>query len=543
MMSERKITNNPNNREEQWRVIYENSPLGIELYDVKGGLIDANRACLDIFGIDDVSAVSGFMLFDDPNLSEQHKKDLREGKPVKQEIFFDFDKVKKDSLYPTSKQGTINLDLSISPLVSSDTGANSGYIVYVSDITLRKNAEAMLLEQKRFAEKVIDSSAVATFVLDRDHKVVLWNGACEELTGAGASEMIGSGDHWRPFYDHRRPTLADIIIDKKHETLPALYEKSSRSALVPDGIHAEGWYSNLNGKDRYIVFDAAPIYDSKNQLIVAIETLQDMTDYKRAEEDLEKRTQELIRSNAELKRFAHVASHDLKAPLLSIGGFAEVVEEKYGDRLDARGRMFLSRIIEGTARMENLINDLLAYAQVTTQARPFGPVNCDAVMGAVLSNLQSAIDESHAVITYSDLPVVRGDETQLVQLFQNLVGNAIKYRRDAPPHIRVSAKPIAEPSTPGSQRPEEHVAVRGPQTGAGREWLFSVSDNGIGIDPRFFEQIFKIFQRVPPDEKKYPGTGIGLAICDKIVERHGGRIWVESGTGTGSTFYFTIRQQ
>ena len=126
---------------------------------------------------------------------------------------------------------------------------------------------------------------------------------------------------------------------------------------------------------------------------------------------------------------------------------------------------------------------------------------------------------------------------------RNLVGNAIKYRRDAPPHIRVSAKPIAEPSTPGSQRPEEHVAVRGPQTGAGREWLFSVSDNGIGIDPRFFEQIFKIFQRVPSDEKKYPGTGIGLAICDKIVERHGGRIWVESGTGTGSTFYFTIRQQ
>ena len=289
MMSERKITNNPNNREEQWRVIYENSPLGIELYDVKGGLIDANRACLDIFGIDDVSAVNGFMLFDDPNLSEQHKKDLREGKPVKQEIFFDFDKVKKDSLYPTSKQGTINLDLSISPLVSSDTGANSGYIVYVSDITLRKNAEAMLLEQKRFAEKVIDSSAVATFVLARDHKVVLWNGACEELTGAGASEMIGSGDHWRPFYDHRRPTPADLIIDKKHETLPALYEKSNRSALVPDGIHAEGWYSNLNGKDRYIVFDAAPIYDSKNQLIVAIETLQDMTDYKRAEEDLDGR--------------------------------------------------------------------------------------------------------------------------------------------------------------------------------------------------------------------------------------------------------------
>lgn len=540
-VSEKEIVNSLGSSDERFRVLFENSPLGIELYDAEGVLIDLNHACLDIFGIDDVSVVRRLRLFDDLNLSEQHKKDLRDGKQVNQEISFDFDNVRKNNLYPTSKQGTRYLDLCLSPIVSSGRKANPGYLVHVRDITQRKNVELMLLEQKKFAENVIDSSAVATFVLDRDHKVILWNGACEELTGVRAGEMLGTGDHWRPFYNHQRPTLADIIIDKKHEMVNTLYGKSSRSTLVPDGIHAEGWYSNLNGKDRYIVFDAAPIYDSKHQLIVAIETLQDMTDYKRAVEELERKTQELTRSNAELKRFAQVASHDLKEPLLSIGGFAEVLEEKYRDRLDDRGRMFLSRIIEGTVRMEDLINDLLAYAQVTTQARPFGPVRCNAVLGAVISNLKSAIDESHAVITAGDLPVVTGDETQLVQLFQNLIGNAIKYRGDAPPAIRISAKPVSGPLGPGSQDVDGQAPVRDLPVDAGRGWTFSVSDNGIGIDPLYFEQIFKIFQRVPSNEKKYPGTGIGLTICDKIVARHGGRIWVESEFGKGSTFYFTIR--
>ncbi len=528
--------------ETRFRAIYENSPLGIELYDAEGTLVDVNRACLDIFGIDDVSTVKRFRLFDDPNLSEQHKKDLRAGKQVNQEITFDFDKVKKNNLYQTSKQGTLRLELSISPLTSSDRKTNSGYLVHVRDITERKSAEAMLIEQKKFAESLLDNSAVATFVLDRDHKVLLWNAACEELSGARASEMIGTSDHWRPFYDHRRPTLADIIIDNKHETVHGLYEKSRPSTLAPDGIHAEGWYSNLNGKDRYIVFDAAPIYDSNHQLIVAIETLHDITDHKRTEEELERKTLELTRSNAELERFAHVASHDLKAPLLTVEGYAELIQEKYEDRLDAKGRTFLSHIIEGSLRMEHLINDLLAYARVTTQARPFGLVDCNAVLRAVLANLKSAIDESGAEIAGDDLPIVMGDETQLIQLFQNLIGNAIKYRSEPPPSIQVSAKQITEPTAAPSPTDTEATARDHPAS-TRRGWLLSVSDNGIGIAPLYFEQIFKIFQRIPSTENKYPGTGIGLAICEKIVVRHGGRIWVESVPGKGTTFFFTIPEQ
>ncbi len=316
-------------------------------------------------------AIKKFRLFDDPNLSEQHKSVLRSGGTIKQEISFDFAKVREYNLYPTAKQGTIYLDLVITPFLSPGATTNSGYIVYVRDITLRRNAEAMLLEQKKFCEQVIDKSAVAAFVLAHDHTVVLWNRACEELTGVRAAEMIGTGNHWRPFYEQQRPTLADIILDDKHETVSLHYAKSGRSTLIPDGIHSEGWYANLNGKNRYIVFDAAPLYDTKNSLIGAIETLHDMTDFRRTEEDLERKTQELMRSNAELEHFAHIASHDLKAPLLSIGGFADVLQDKYADRLDDKGRSFLSRIVEGTLRMERLISDLLAYARVTSQARPF----------------------------------------------------------------------------------------------------------------------------------------------------------------------------
>lgn len=533
-------TDNSGISAEHLRIIYENSPLGIEFYDAEGSLINANRACLEMFGVTDISAITKFKLFDDPNLSEQLKNELREGGTIKQEISFDFAKVREHNLYPTSKQGTVYLDLVITPLLSPDAKSNIGYTVTVRDITLRRNAEAMLLEQKNFSEQVIDKSAVAVFVLAHDHTVVLWNRACEELTGVRAAEMIGTSNHWRPFYEEQRPTLADIILDNEHETVSLLYAKSSRSTLIPDGIHGEGWYANMNGKNRYIVFDAAPLYDTKRCLIGAIETLHDMTDFRRTEEDLERRTLELVRSNAELEHFAHIASHDLKEPLFTIAGFAEVLQDKYEDRLDDKGRSYLSRIVEGTLRMERLINDLLAYARVTSQASPFEPVACAAVLDEVLSNLKAAIDESNATITADDLPTVMGDKTQLVQLFQNLIGNAIKYRRDASPVIRISAAPIQEPQEGKAGNAREQPPARDAHKRDGRGWIFSVSDNGIGIEPRYFKEIFKIFQRIPLQEKTYSGSGIGLAICEKIVERHGGRIWVESEPGKGTTFYWNL---
>jgi len=419
-------------------------------------------------------------------------------------------------------------------LLKDDAGRVVSTLGSGEDITERRRAEESLREQKRFVDDLMEKSAVATFVVDPQHRVLLWNKACEGLTGIPADKMIGTNDHWKPFYDQPRQTLADIIIDNNFDKLSMLYASYSRSFLNVNGLQAEGWYSHLNGRKRYIVFDAVPLYTSKGTLSVVLETLHDITERKTAEEQLAKKTAELERSNIELDQFASIVSHDLKDPLLSIGGFAEVLQEKYGETLDARGRGFLTYIFEGTLRMERLINDLLAYARITTKGRPFEPLVSNDILNHALSNLRKAVEESGAVITSDDLPDVMGDETQFIQLFQNLIGNAIKYRGDGEPRIHIAAQRIDD--SPGrSARSTQHEEVT-------YGWLFTISDNGIGFDRRYYEQIFQIFQRLHKKDK-YSGTGIGLAVCKKIVERHGGRIWVESEPGKGSSFFFTIPER
>jgi len=235
----------------------------------------------------------------------------------------------------------------------------------------------------------------------------------------------------------------------------------------------------------------------------------------RAESALLKSNQELARSNAELEQFAYVASHDLQAPLATIASYAQLLEKRYQDQLDSQANKFITNIVHGCTRMQVLIDDLLEYSRVGRNQRPFEIVECDRVVEQAIANLQATIRDTLAVVSYSELPAVMGDVSQLVQLFQNLIGNAIKYRQEAPPAVRIATC--------------QHE----------NKWLFSVSDNGIGIAPQHQERIFQIFQRLHT-QKEYSGTGIGLAICQKIVERHGGSIWVESEAGQGSTFHFTL---
>lgn len=230
----------------------------------------------------------------------------------------------------------------------------------------------------------------------------------------------------------------------------------------------------------------------------------------------EGRAKELARSNTELQQFAYVASHDLQEPLRMVQGYTQLIARRYKGKLGEEADEFVNYIVDGVSRMQGLINALLTYSRVGTHGGLFEPMDCNILLKQALANLQVAIEESNADVTSTPLPVVKCDATQLVQLFQNLIGNAIKFRATGkPPRVDVS-----------SER-------------KGNEWVFSVKDNGIGIDPQHFDRIFLIFQRLHTKEQ-YAGSGIGLSICQKIVERHGGRIWVESVSGQGTTFYFTI---
>ena len=301
------------------------------------------------------------------------------------------------------------------------------------------------------------------------------------------------------------------------------------SRLVPDELFPHEkqftWavesLSSGGSQFGYIVFEIGSLKtDLYGALVRQISgALQDsllLQKYKQAEEALTRQAQELFRSNAELEHFAHVASHDLQEPLRMVRSYVQLLERRYKEQLDEDADEFIHFAVDGAERMQILISDLLQYSRVSTHGRPFAPTACSAALDHALANLKVAIEESGAIVTYDELPEVMADESQLTRLLQNLIGNAIKFHKK-------------------DTRPEVHIGVEH----ADGEWTFSVRDNGIGIDPEDFERIFMIFERLHT-QAEYTGTGIGLAVCKKIVERHGGHMWVESEPGRGSTFYFAI---
>jgi len=395
-------------------------------------------------------------------------------------------------LFGLRKDGTeFPVEIGLNPI---HTASGTLVLSAIVDITERKLAE----ERFRLA---VESSPSAMVMIDAAGCIVMVNAETERLFGYGRNEIVGRQVEILvpPRYRAGHPGLRDGFI--------------SRPEVRAMGAGRELFGLRKDGSEFPVEIGLNPIHTATGTLVLS--AIVDITERKRAEEVLAQQRRELARSNAELEQFAYVASHDLQEPLRTVASYTKLLGSRYADQLDEDARTFIKFAQDGAIRMQSLIDALLAFSRVGTRARDPGPVDASTAVRQALVNLKASIQEAGATVNCGALPSVIGDSLQLVELFQNLIGNAVKFRSTRPPRIDVTARRD------------------------GAEWVFSVSDNGIGIDPQFFGRIFEVFQRLHGQEE-YPGTGIGLAICKRIVERFGGRIWVESTPGAGTTFLFSL---
>ncbi len=356
------------------------------------------------------------------------------------------------------------------------------------DITAQKRGESA--EQRLAA--IVESSEDAIFGKDLDEVITSWNRAAERLYGYSEAEAVGQ-------------PVSIIVPEGKAEYL----REVMRHILAGEGVrHHESQRMRKDGSLVDVSISISPVKDASGRVVGSAVAARDIGPQRRQKE-------ELLRSNRELEQFAFVASHDLQEPLRMVTSYVQLLERNYADVLDEEGREFIGYAVDGAKRMQSLIDDLLSFSRIGTKGKDLLWVSADDALDGALSNLRVAIDESGARISRDTLPRVRADIGQLVQLFQNLLGNAIKYRGDRVPQI--------------------HVGVEDREA----EWRFSVQDNGMGIEPKFADRVFEVFQRLHT-RSEYPGTGMGLAICKKIVERHRGRIWLDIDTTEGANFMFTL---
>jgi len=408
------------------------------------------------------------------------------------------------------------VDFLFKPIVPEVLRSKVGVFVELSRNTslLRRQAEVLSKAEQKF-RSLLEAAPDAMIISSEDGRISLVNSQVEVMFGFGREELIGGN-------------IRQLVPDWS-AAAPFSPDPHAFSAMGPSSPR-ELWAVRKN-KQRYPVeISLSPLQTEEGLLLTS--AIRDITERKKADEAIRElnttleqrvaeRTQELLHSNEalrqsndDLNQFAYAASHDLQEPLRMVALYSQMLQRKYASATDSETDQYVGFIVGGAKRMEMLLKDLLTYSQTGADVGPAQPVDFEPVMRKVLLNLQASIEQNGASISWDSLPTVQAHEVRLVQLLQNIIGNAIKYRSEHPPKIRISA---------GRRE---------------TDWLFSIEDNGIGIEPEYAPQIFGIFKRL--HGQNYPGTGIGLAICQRIVERYGGRIWVESKPGEGSRFYFTL---
>lgn len=361
--------------------------------------------------------------------------------------------------------------------------------------TERHQIQKELFYQANLLQNVSD----AVIATDNEFRIQSWNKAAETIYGWREEEVVGK-------------TMGELM--------SLVYEQSSREEVMAHFLSKGHWIGRISQtrKDGALIpvlSSVTAVKDQQGTVIGAVAVNRDITDQLKIEEALRERTRSLQASNEELAQFAYAASHDLQEPLRMITSYLQLVAQQYQDQLDDEAMEFIGYAVDGAKRMRQLIVDLLTYSRIGQQNQGIGQVDLEKILQQVLFNLEVQIQEANIAITHDPLPTITADKTQMLQLLQNLISNAIKFRKDESPRVHISAQ----------QEP-----VR---------WVIQISDNGIGMQPEFTKKIFAIFQRLHTREE-YPGTGIGLAICKKIVQKHKGEIWVDSEPGVGSTFSFSI---
>jgi PAS domain S-box-containing protein len=393
--------------------------------------------------------------------------------------------------------GRGNLDHRVGTSARDETGELSrAFDRMTADLKTTTVSRDELARERDFSDSVINSLPGVFYLFDDKGHFIRWNQNLERVTEYSTEEIATMTP--RDFFPREQQQL---VAERFEQAFTEGETSVEADLLTKSGQSIPFYLTGLRTK----------IGDEVLLTGVGI----DITERRAAQERLNAALSELARSNKELEQFAYVASHDLQEPLRMVSSYTQLLAERYENQLDEKAQKYIAYAVDGAVRMQRLINDLLVYSRVSTRGKPFETVDSHALLGEAIRNLTVAIEESGALIITNELPTVRADPAQLILLFQNLLANAIKYRGDGPPRIHVSA------------------------SDAGNEWVFAVSDNGIGIDRQYADRIFVIFQRLHTSAE-YPGTGIGLAVCKRIVERHGGKIWVESEPGKGSTFIFSL---